>query len=246
MRATLFKSKLFILLCFTFFMTLTACSSNEHGEKSKKTSAATQSEVKKETKDSHHDDSAAANNHHSEKYKDESSSDANQDSSNAYKSKDEMSMLDFKFDNNNWKLGYKTNANGVEMYEFIPKDESIEDWKQVVTIQFFPIENLKNPSIDNYINQFLQKVNQTVRQQNGKVKTNIIDKKENDVMYEFIVTDDPSLEDQHEIGRVFLTNEGMWHIHYAIKKAPMGEEQRNQWINLLKQVKEKKGTKDAI
>ena len=45
-------------------------------------------------------------------------------------------------ENSGWKVGYGANKPGVTLIEYIPSNESIENWSRIFTIQF--LENMRN------------------------------------------------------------------------------------------------------
>lgn len=141
------------------------------------------------------------------------------------------------FDGRQWELGWSQNKNAagtgqLVFDEYVLKGETVENWSELVTIQFFPGLN--------------QQTNLDVFE--GSLKNNIMnvcpaavwdsfEQQKNERYWQFTVTNCKGQPNQSELVRAVKTNEGIHLFHYAIKKAPMPEDVRKTWLSNLKSMK---------
>lgn len=62
---------------------------------------------------------------------------------------------------------------------------------------------------------------------------NIIREREDDILYEYHFVQCAGHPDQHEIARILYGRWNIWRIAYTQKGAPMGEQERLKWIEVL-------------
>jgi hypothetical protein len=145
------------------------------------------------------------------------------------------------FDKRSWVLGWSKNKNasgtGQAVFdEYILKGEAIEDWSELITIQFFPGLNTRI-SLSDYE---LALKNVIINTCSG-AKWNSFEQEENERSWQFTIKNCQGQPDQSELVRAVKTSEGIHVFHYAIKKAPMPESVKKEWIINLKSIKINKG-----
>lgn len=134
-------------------------------------------------------------------------------------------------DGRTWKLGHRQERQGNFILEFVQENESVENWTEMITIQGFA-----NPIP---ARQFARSLEQSLRREvKGELTWNILENKvegtKSEVIYEFIVRNDPREDDQHEVGVVYSDPERLFVFHYVTKNSPMSEPGKLKWINILR------------
>lgn len=134
------------------------------------------------------------------------------------------------FDGRNWKLGWSQNQGSAVFEEYVLDGESVENWTELVTIQFMPGLNEKtNPDIFEAANR------RDLSAVCPDIRWNSISQGE-DRMWEWSIQGCQGQPDQSEIARLVRTGEGYHMFHYAIKKSPMPADKREVWIENLKAI----------
>lgn len=133
-----------------------------------------------------------------------------------------------------WKVGYQnrekfTNSN---ITEFIPPNETIENWSKLFTIQYVAGAN---PNLENFV---------TAQMNNTKKKCadltwSVIEQSNNSFLYEWNTkscsgNNSNIYTAQHVITRHINGNDGMHIVSYAEKTKNISEATRSQWIERLK------------
>lgn len=155
----------------------------------------------------------------------------------AYSSEAEKAIV--VFDDRKWELGWSankvTNSNDESVFdEYIIKGESINNWSELVTIQFFSGLH-KNVTLETFENE----VKNSVRTSCPEAEwINYEQKKDERVAY-FAIKNCQVQQDQSEIIRLINTDKGIHVFHYAIKKSPMPDSNKQIWMKNLKDIKVK-------
>ena len=136
------------------------------------------------------------------------------------------------FDDRSWKLGWSQNKDGGVFEEYILDGETVENWSELVTIQFFPGLN-KKINID--IFEASQKTELTSIC--PSIKWESISQSDDERIWKWTISGDPGQPDQSEIARLKRTEEGFHLWHYAIKRSPIPSEKEKVWLENLKSIK---------
>lgn len=140
------------------------------------------------------------------------------------------------FDERSWKLGWSQNKDGGVFEEYVLDGESVENWSELVSIQFFPgLEEKTNLDIF----EAAQKRNAALVC--PSIKWEPIYQAEDERIWKWSITECPGQPDQSEIARLKRTDEGFHVWHYAIKKSPIPLEKEEIWLEKLKAFKVVKG-----
>jgi hypothetical protein len=132
-----------------------------------------------------------------------------------------------QFDNRPWKAAWSEKTNYITTIEYLPAGEDINLWNELITTQFMP--GLEKVSVKEFGNRFFNGLKKS-----GVIYTvDILANKPDLLMFEFRV-EQPSNLQQDEIQKIVKTKEGLYAIHYAIKKLDMGKENRQKWIEHIK------------
>ena len=127
-----------------------------------------------------------------------------------------------------WKVGHANDVPGKgSITEFVRESENIQNWTQLVTIQF-----LEKHYIDARV--FMAGLQQTMRNRCPDVDWKVLEETVTDVLYEWSVSDCSEAQTQHEIARLLEGNEGLHRVAYTEKSSEIDSAVRMQWIDLLK------------
>lgn len=135
-------------------------------------------------------------------------------------------------DGNNWKLGYQFAKNGIALYEFVPKGETVENWSELITSHYIsyviypkttPIEKIAEINLNG------------VKNHCSHFTSNYIEKTEESVIYQWEIKDcGKGIDaDQVEIARIVKGNYGFNSIHYAVKTSNLSSAKRNQMLKAV-------------
>lgn len=133
-----------------------------------------------------------------------------------------------QFDNRPWKSAWGKEKGLNLTLEYIPMGDTINQWQELVTSQFFA--GLTEVSAQDFANSVIKQLQQT----GFTIETSFIEQGPNQVILEFKVKDPVNMR-QDELQKIVRGKDGMYVLHYAIKKADMGAENRAKWLLLLQQ-----------
>lgn len=130
------------------------------------------------------------------------------------------------FDSRAWKAVWGEHKNAITTIEYVPVGQTINQWNELITSQFIP--GLSDVSPQEFAHRFLADLKKS-----GVVYTSkIIDKQKTYLILEFQVQQPSNLQ-QNELQKIVKTDEGIYVLHYAVKKSDMGDKQRQAWLKNL-------------
>ncbi|WP_338469442.1 hypothetical protein R4Z10_11465 [Niallia sp. XMNu-256] len=147
-----------------------------------------------------------------------------------YKYRSTIEMLNFYLDERQWVENYYEEGEGTAIAEFMLAGETLDNWTELYTIQFFENSH-SNVGIENYLRNFEQNIPSFV---SGDYTFQVIESTSTDAIYEYTVTNDPVQPDMHEVARVFSYENHLFVLRYTKIGPPMREDYKNVWIQLLK------------
>ncbi len=133
------------------------------------------------------------------------------------------------FDKRKWKQGFQANQSNQRLVEYVLEGETVENWSELVTAQLL-LGVQEKSTLDEYL-KFSEKVLRGSAK--GNVEWKVIRRGPKEVLYEWKLTNDPKIPDQHEIARVIVGREGFHVLHYAAKTSKLPDDKRQEWIRLL-------------
>ena len=137
-----------------------------------------------------------------------------------------------QLDNRNWKIGYEAGQGGVKIVEYVLEGETVENWSELVTWQYFQEWQKKASLVDIYED------NRKLKQQRFPTATwKLISKSDNEIIFWWAVESHPIFGDETSIVRMILGKDGVHQIHYSIKKARLFDSDRDKWIRILRSVR---------
>lgn len=133
-----------------------------------------------------------------------------------------------KFDDRAWKAAWGEHKEYITSIEYLPAGDDINHWSELVTSQFMP--GLEALSAQEFVNRFIANLKKS-----GVVfSSKILESNKNMVLFEFQVKNPQNLE-QDELQKVVKGKDGLYALHYAIKKSDMGAANRAKWVKNLKE-----------
>ena len=109
--------------------------------------------------------------------------------------------------------------------------ESVENWSELVTIQFFPgVQTQTNPDI------FEASQRTNLSSVCPEVKWDSVSQSESERIWKWSVEGCQGQPDQSEVAILRKTDGGFHVWHYAIKKSPMPSENETIWLEKLKAI----------
>lgn len=122
-----------------------------------------------------------------------------------------------------WKAAGGSDRQGRTLAEFVPQDESIENWSRLLTIQFIEQRGLSPVEVMTPLRAAMQS-----RCPGSSWK--IIQQDSTSVLYEWSIAGCASNPDQHEIARMLKGNDGIQRIAFTRKGTELEPSERDLWI----------------
>lgn len=135
-------------------------------------------------------------------------------------------------ENTGWKQGYGVNKPGVTLIEYIPSNESIDNWSRIFTIQF--LEGMRDST--STTSQTLRSIMLT---NCPNTKWDVIAEENSSVTYERATLGCKG-GNEYEIARLLKGNDGIHRISYTAKN-PISEAERNKWLKAFSEAYVEKG-----
>jgi len=111
--------------------------------------------------------------------------------------------------------------------ERIPQEETSNNWKKMVTIQFLEGER-RSPR------EFMDELKALMMQRCPAVKWTLLESSDTNVLYEWSIKNCPGQEDQTELSRLLRGNDGLHRIAYAEKVSQLPKDTQDRWVANLK------------
>lgn len=135
-----------------------------------------------------------------------------------------------------WKETLRVISPEYCTVERIPAAQEDKKWSELIGIQVFREAgvNKRTVSIDRIADAFKQ---ETINRYPGnKVTWTQLRKTKSDLIYEWILHSQfKNTPPQHEIARLFLTDEGIHRIGFTRQHREMSEAERSKWIEIIEE-----------
>jgi len=139
-------------------------------------------------------------------------------------------------DSSGWKMGFGSDRRGQTIAEYVPANESINNWSKLLTIQFLEGERRSPPIV-------MEDLKRSMQTRCPGSFWNIIQQDSASVLYEWKIADCANNADQHELARLLKGNDGVHRIAYTEKTKAISSVVRDKWINALTGAYVVKGSK---
>ncbi len=131
-----------------------------------------------------------------------------------------------------WVQKYHLSKNGVSLVEFAPKNQTLADWQQLVTIRFIAYKVVSSSTtLFNVMNERRHEI----AKQCSNLNWQIIASGSKHLSYWWSIKDCgvQQLADQVEMAKIVSGPEGFSSVHYAIKTRQLTAQQQQQMAALL-------------
>lgn len=132
------------------------------------------------------------------------------------------------FDKRPWRLAWGKQDDQLTMLEYVPSDEDINAWNELITSQFIP-----NPPQQLSLMQDANLLIANLKQAGFNPKITIFENTKDRFIFEFQINS-PKNQVQDELQAILRDQKGIYILHYVIKQSDMGEKNRNFWLKNLK------------
>lgn len=136
--------------------------------------------------------------------------------------------LNIVFDDRPWQMAWGNKTSIGTTIEYIPAGDDINHWHELVTSQFFPGLQKKTS-----LKQFANTLVENLKALGYQPIVEYLEDTEDRVILEIRI-EQPQNQVQDELEMLIKDNNGIYLVHYVIKKADMGKENREKWVQNLK------------
>jgi hypothetical protein len=141
-------------------------------------------------------------------------------------------------DSSGWKLGAGSDRKGRTIAEFVPRNETINNWTRLFTIHF--IEGERSPPLE------VMRPLQAAMQKRCPGSTwSVLRQDALSVLYEWRISGCGNNPDQHEIARLLKGNDGVHRVAY-VQKPIIPEDERAKWLKALSEAYVEKAGKRVV
>ena len=129
-----------------------------------------------------------------------------------------------------WKLGFQNRVkfSNTNIREFVPNNETINNWSKLLTIQFIEKEP-QEYDLEASMNSRKSDVSKICQ----NLKWDILEKSQNTIIYEMYASSCQNMTSQHVLGRMIKGNNGL-HLVLYTEKMKIDTKTREQWLENLK------------
>ena len=131
-----------------------------------------------------------------------------------------------------WNLAYQAAApNGAIIEEYTPFGQSVHDWRQMFTWQYFPEWPAHATP-----RSIMGELKDLRMSRNPDTEWKIITQTYDSIVYEWKVSDEPGVGAYYEIARIVQGADGIHMFRYATKSASVSLHDRREWARTLKNI----------
>lgn len=133
-----------------------------------------------------------------------------------------------------WKLAFSsTPPGGSALFEWIPVDDDINHWHQLVQVQYFAFTD-HVPVVEEFVKKFLEILKKNFPEANAE----ILQQSKDAVTFEWSIPNMSQGEvPQIEIARVISTKNGIHRIAYTKKGIVLDAKEKELWLKRLNNIK---------
>lgn len=139
--------------------------------------------------------------------------------------------LFFQIDKKEWKIGSQDIHEDDTSIELVPKNETISNWKEIITFMRFDIPNI-NP--EKFIEALKTEASQTFP--DYQVQFNVINPELHVVEMSFTPQKAKDLESELGIGRVLKSGKLLYYVRYATKDPALYQQVKKEWLERLNHI----------
>lgn len=132
------------------------------------------------------------------------------------------------FDDRPWQAVWGKRTDDQTIIEYIPKGDNIDNWNELVTSDFFSGLQTKLSTAKEFAD--IQMAN--LKKMGFDPIITVIKDTKSTYLFEFRI-ESPTEQAQDEIQKITVGNDGVYVLHYAIKKSDMDKKNRELWVSNL-------------
>ncbi|HWQ94893.1 MAG TPA: hypothetical protein VN418_05275 [Gammaproteobacteria bacterium] len=115
------------------------------------------------------------------------------------------------------------NKNVPVILEYVPDGQTLDNWSELLTIQY-----LGPAAITPHV--LMEQARDRMQTRCPNVFWEIISQDAGSVLYEWRISQCPTLADQHEVARLMRGIDGLHRVAYVAKVTELSQQQRGKWI----------------
>lgn len=132
-----------------------------------------------------------------------------------------------------WKMVHRYAPDaGTFVIEYIPSNQTLSNWSEMVTLQYFSYRFLKSDSKP--VHQWVNRIKDSLEKEYGNVNWKVLDKTSNSMTVEwkfpFGLGGNPP---EYDIMKFVTTDKGLHQISYASKVKNLDPERRQKWVDFI-------------
>jgi hypothetical protein len=141
----------------------------------------------------------------------------------------------FSFDDRPWWLSYRTLNRVQAVSEYVPQNQTVQDWTELFTVQrlFGMTAKQITPR------KLMQDIHGKLRQQHPDLVWQVLQDDDNDMIYEWRTAGDLAGKEktpaQHEIARLLAGSQDIHLLAYAKKVPRLAPDERQVWVRLVRE-----------
>lgn len=121
--------------------------------------------------------------------------------------------------------------DGSFVLEWVPANEGVENWSQLLQIQFFPEANKTKAS--DFVSKFLA----ALKDKFPKNQSKIISQNDDAAIFEWSIPEENGEPAQYEIAKVITRDNGIFRVAFTKKTNNISDDQKKEWLKFLTQAK---------
>ena len=135
-----------------------------------------------------------------------------------------------------WQVGFQRDFGPGDGYirEFVPKGESINSWSKLLSIEFME-------GVSSTPTQWTKNFAEKRITQCPNTDYSVIESDSHNIYYSFSFPACMGHEKQSEISRVIAGNDGLHRLSFSVKGRELTPEEKNVWLNFLRDAYVAKG-----
>jgi hypothetical protein len=138
----------------------------------------------------------------------------------------ETASLHLSASDGKWKSAGGSERGGRTLAEFVPQDESINDWSRLLTIQFIEQKGV-SPLV------VMDQLRSGMQSRCPDSPWQVIQQDPTSVLYEWSIAHCGNNPDEHEIARLLKGNDGIQRVAFTQKGTELAPSEREQWLKIL-------------
>lgn len=144
-----------------------------------------------------------------------------------------QNVLQIEFDDKSrWRLGYRAINRLQSLTEYVPREESVQDWKEMYTVQ-----RLYNLASKTTTEGMAIKVQENLRKRNPDIDFQVLAKSDSEILFHWREQATKEKPGQHEIVRLVADSKDIHRLAYSRRVAQIPNEEAQAWFGLLREAK---------